>query len=125
MVFRHLLAGALSRRRLSLGPEEDRFLRVLPFLIADAGNICGGYFTQWIIRRGTPIPRARKLAVVLSGLLMGLSLLLGPLLIGSPISALILFGFAGFGYTSYTANCLALPADVVPKNAAASAWGLA
>jgi len=98
---------------------------VLPFLIADAGNICGGYFTQWIIRRGTPIPRARKLAVVLSGLLMGLSLLLGPLLIGSPISALILFGFAGFGYTSYTANCLALPADVVPKNAAASAWGLA
>lgn len=101
------------------------FYAVLPFLIADAGNICGGYFTQWIIRRGTPIPRARKLAVVLSGLLMGLSLLLGPLLIGSPISALILFGFAGFGYTSYTANCLALPADVVPKNAAASAWGLA
>ncbi len=101
------------------------FYAVLPFLIADAGNICGGYFTQWIIRRGTPIPLARKLAVVLSGLLMGLSLLLGPLLIGSPISALILFGFAGFGYTSYTANCLALPADVVPKNAAASAWGLA
>ena len=66
------------------------FYAVLPFLIADAGNICGGYFTQWIIRRGTPIPRARKLAVVLSGLLMGLSLLLGPLLIGSPISALIL-----------------------------------
>jgi len=101
------------------------FYAVLPFLIADAGNICGGYFTQWIIRRGMPIPRARKLAVVLSGSLMGLSLLLGPLLIGSPISALVLFGLAGFGYTSYTANCLALPADVVPKNAAASAWGLA
>lgn len=101
------------------------FYAVLPFVIADAGNICGGYFTQWIIRRGVPIPRARKLAVVLSGSLMGLSLLAGPLLIGSPISALILFGLAGFGYTSYTANCLALPADVVPKNAAASAWGLA
>ncbi len=101
------------------------FYAVLPFLIADAGNICGGYFTQYIIRRGTPIPRARKLAVVLSGLIMGLSLLAGPLVITSAVSALVLFGLAGFGYTSYTANCLALPADVVPKNAAASAWGLA
>ncbi len=101
------------------------FYAVLPFVIADAGNICGGYFTQYIIRRGMPIPRARKLAVVLSGLIMGLSLLAGPLLITSAVSALILFGLAGFGYTSYTANCLALPADVVPKNAAASAWGLA
>ena len=36
-----------------------------------------------------------------------------------------MFGIAGFGYTSYTANVLALPADVVPKSAAASAWGLA
>ena len=40
------------------------------------------------------------------------------------MSALILFGLAGFGYTSYTANALALTADVVPKSAAASAWGL-
>jgi ACS family hexuronate transporter-like MFS transporter len=40
------------------------------------------------------------------------------------MSALIIFGLAGFGYTSYTANALALPADVVPKTAAASAWGL-
>ena len=41
------------------------------------------------------------------------------------MSALIIFGVAGFGYTSYTANALAFPADVVPKSAAASVWGLA
>jgi len=98
---------------------------ILPFLIADIGNLIGGYFTQFIIRQGVPIPRARKIAVGLSGIIMGLPLLCGPLLITTPVSALILFGIAGFGYTSYTANCLAFPADVVPKNSAASAWGLA
>lgn len=97
----------------------------LPFIIADLGNIAGGYFTQFIIKKGTPIHRARKIAVSLSGGLMGAALLCGPLVIHSPVSALIVFGIAGFGYTSYTANILALPADVVPKSAAASAWGLA
>lgn len=98
---------------------------ILPFIIADVGNIGGGYFTQFIIRRGVPVPRARKIAVGISGALMALPLLVGPWLISTPLSALILFGIAGFGYTSYTANCLAFPADVVPKNATASAWGLA
>ena len=40
------------------------------------------------------------------------------------MSALIVFGLAGFGYTSYTANSLACPADVVPQNSAASVWGI-
>ena len=30
----------------------------------------------------------------------------------------------GFGYTSYTANSLALVPDVIPENSAASVWGL-
>jgi MFS transporter, ACS family, hexuronate transporter len=98
---------------------------ILPFLIADAGNIIGGYFTQFIIKKGVPIPKARKIAIGISGGIMGLSLLIGPLIITTPMSALLVFGIAGFGYTSYTANALALPADVMPKSAAASTWGLA
>ena len=98
---------------------------VLPFLIADIGNLAGGYFTQFIIRKGVPIPRARKIAIGLSGAVMALPLLAGPFVIHSPVTALIVFGVAGFGYTSYTANILPLPADVVPRSAAASAWGLA
>jgi ACS family hexuronate transporter-like MFS transporter len=98
---------------------------MIPFIIADVGNIAGGYFTQFIIKKGVPIPKARKIALGLSGIIMSLPLLLAPFVITTPMSALIIFGLAGFGYTSYTANALALPADVVPKNAAASAWGLA
>lgn len=97
---------------------------VIPFLIADFGNITGGYFTQFIIKKGVPVPKARKIALTISGIIMIVPLLLAPLVVTTPMSALIIFGLAGFGYTSYTANVLALPADVVPKTAAASAWGL-
>jgi len=98
---------------------------MIPFIMADVGNIAGGYFTQFIIKKGVPIPKARRIALGISGIFMSLPLLLAPLVVTTPMSALIIFGVAGFGYTSYTANALALPADVVPKSAAASAWGLA
>ncbi len=98
---------------------------MLPFIVADLGNILGGLFTQYIIKRGMPIPKARKFAVALFGSIMALSLMTGPLFITSPMSALIVLAIAGFGYASYTANTMAFPADVVPKSATASVWGLA
>ena len=98
---------------------------MIPFIMADVGNIAGGYFTQYIIKKGVPIPPARKIALGLSGVLMSAPLVIAPFVVTTPMSALIIFGVSGFGYTSYTANALALTADVVPKSAAASAWGLA
>jgi len=96
----------------------------LPFIIADVGNIAGGYFTQFIIKKGVPIPKARKFSICLSAAIMAVPLLAAPFVINSPMSALLVFGIAGFGYTSYTANSLACPADVVPKSSAASVWGI-
>ena len=55
---------------------------------------------------------------------MAAPLVIACLIVSTPMSALIVFGLSGFGYTSYTANALALTADVVPKSSAASAWGL-
>lgn len=98
---------------------------VIPFIMADVGNIVGGYFTQFMIKRGIPIPKARRLALSISAVLMAAPLLVAPLVVTTPMTGLIVFGISGFGYTSYTANALALTADVVPKSSAASAWGLA
>lgn len=97
---------------------------ILPFIIADIGNIAGGYFTQFIIKRGIPIHKARKLSVCISAGIMAVPLLAAPFIITSPVSALIVFGITGFGYTSYTANSLACPADIVPASATATVWGL-
>jgi ACS family hexuronate transporter-like MFS transporter len=93
--------------------------------VSDFGNILGGLFTQFIIKNGIEIPKARKFSVIIFGLIMALSLLLGPFVIKGPTSALIILAIAGFGYAAYTANTMAFPADVVPKSATASVWGIA
>lgn len=98
---------------------------MIPFIIADVGNIAGGFFTEFIIKQGVPIPKARMIAVNLSAGLMAVALLAAPFIIHTPMTALIIFGIVGFGYTSYTANALAIPADVVPNSATATVWGLA
>ena len=105
--------------------KQIGWFAMIPFIMADVGNIVGGYFTQFIIKRGIPIPKARRIALVISGILMAFPLLIAPFVVTTPMSALVVFGLSGFGYTSYTANALALTADVVPKSSAASAWGLA
>jgi ACS family hexuronate transporter-like MFS transporter len=107
-----------------LSLKQIGFYAILPFIIADLGNIVGGYFTQFIIKKGMPIHKARKLSICLSAVIMAGPLLLAPFIIHSPISALIVFGITGFGYTSYTANSLACPADIVPASATATVWGL-
>jgi ACS family hexuronate transporter-like MFS transporter len=93
---------------------------MFPFIVADFGNILGGLFTQFIIKKGIKIQNARKISVGIFGLMMALSLILGPFIINGPIGAI-----AGFGYAAYTANTMAFPADVVPKSATASVWGIA
>lgn len=105
--------------------EKIGWFAVIPFIMADVGNIIGGYFTQFIIKKGVPIPKARRIALAISGVLMSVPLLLAPFVVTTPMTGLIVFGISGFGYTSYTANVLALTADVIPKSSAASAWGLA
>lgn len=107
-----------------LSLKQIGWYAMLPFIIADLGNLLGGYFTQFIIKRGVPIPKARRLSLALSIVVMAVPLFLAPFVIHSSMSALIIFGITGFGYTSYTANSLALPADVVPPTSAASVWGL-
>ena len=98
---------------------------MFPFVVADLGNVLGGLFTQLVIRRGVPVPRARKLAVSIFALTMAAALLSGPLVIRGPRSALAVLAVAGFGWAAYTANTLAFPADVVPPRATATVWGLA
>jgi ACS family hexuronate transporter-like MFS transporter len=82
-------------------------------------------FTQLIIKKGVPIPKARKIGAGFFGSIMAFSLILGPFLITGPFSALAVLALAGFGYASCSANMLAFPADVVPLSATASVWGLA
>lgn len=98
---------------------------MIPFIAADLGNILGGFFTQFLIKKGVDISKARKTTLLISGLMVASSLIFGPLIINSPSVALAILAIAGFGYSAYLSNSMAVPGDIVPQNTTATIWGLA
>lgn len=107
------------------GLDKIGWFAMFPFIIADIGNILGGLFTQFIIKRGTPVHKARKISVGIFGIILALALISGPFVIVDPTTALVVLSIAGFAHAAYTSNTMAFPADVVPLNATASVWGVA
>jgi ACS family hexuronate transporter-like MFS transporter len=95
----------------------------VPYFTAALGNIAGGALTAGLIRGGMAVPVARKASTAVFALLM-LGTIPAILVHSAPL-AIALISLTTFGYTGYTANTLAFPADVFPKNTVASIWGLA
>jgi MFS transporter, ACS family, hexuronate transporter len=103
--------------------KEMGLQAMVPFIAAAFGNVVAGWLTGVLIGRGMDSTRARKLGVTIFALLM-VSLIPAVLTDSLPLSILFV-SIAAFGYTGYTANTLAFPAEVFPKSAVASVWGLA
>jgi ACS family hexuronate transporter-like MFS transporter len=95
----------------------------IPYFTAAIGNLAGGALTGALIRSGIPISKARKTSTTIFGLAM-LSTI-PAILTSNGWLAIAFVSVTTFGYTGYTANTLAFPADVFPKQAVASVWGLA
>ncbi|HTL68688.1 MAG TPA: MFS transporter [Lacunisphaera sp.] len=95
----------------------------IPFATADAGNLLGGLVTGWMIRHGVPVALARKGSAVMFGLLMTAAI--PAIFAGTSAQAIAWISIATLGYTGYTANTLAFPAEVFPPEAVGSIWGLA
>jgi ACS family hexuronate transporter-like MFS transporter len=95
----------------------------IPYFTAALGNLAGGLLTSALIRCGIATPAARKTSTAVFALAM-LSTIPASFTTNAPL-AIALISVTTFGYTGYTANTLAFPADVFPKQAVASVWGLA
>jgi ACS family hexuronate transporter-like MFS transporter len=95
----------------------------IPYLVAGLGNIIGGWFSGFLLRRGVPVTIARKSAVTVFILLMASAI--PAVLVPETSVSIALVSLAMLGYTGVSANMLAFPADVYPKNVVASIWGLA
>jgi ACS family hexuronate transporter-like MFS transporter len=76
-----------------------------------------------LIRGGMAVSAARKISTSIFALLMVSTI--PAILTNNSWLAIALISLTTFGYTGYTANTLAFPADVFPKQAVASVWGLA
>ena len=95
----------------------------IPFLTADIGNIAGGAYSSWLLRRGWDLTRTRASAFVLFCGLMTAAI--PAVLVPDARAAVALVSIATFGYTGCLANMLAFPSDFYPKNVLGSIWGLA
>ena len=95
----------------------------IPFLVAGLGNLFGGWLSALLLRRGCSLTTARKLAVTFFALLMMAAI--PAVLVGDVRWSIALVAVAMVGYTGSTANMLAFPADVFPKNMVASVYGFA
>jgi MFS transporter, ACS family, hexuronate transporter len=95
----------------------------IPYFTAAVGNLAGGLLTAQLIRAGVSVPVARKASTSVFALLMLCTI--PAILTSSAPLAIGLIAVTTFGYTGYTANTLAFPPDVFPKQALASVWGLA
>lgn len=94
----------------------------IPFLTADAGNFVGGGLSSWLVKRGWPVLKARKVVMFGSAAVMVVGL--PAVLASSPVAAVALISVATLAYSSWAANVLTLPADLFPRSIVASVSGL-
>ena len=95
----------------------------IPFVVAGFGNLFGGLLSAFLLRCGLSVTLARKSGVTLFAVLMTSAI--PAVLVGDAALSIGLVSVAMLGYTGCLANMLAMPADVFPKNAVASVYGLA
>jgi ACS family hexuronate transporter-like MFS transporter len=92
------------------------------YLLSDVGSIAGGWLSAALMRRGATLNRARKTAM----LFCAVAVL--PVAFASQVHSLwvavAIVGLAAAGHQGFSANLLALPADVFPKKAVGSVVGI-
>ncbi|HEY3119530.1 MAG TPA: MFS transporter [Vicinamibacteria bacterium] len=102
---------------LKLGPPL-----VLIYLIADVGSVGGGWLSSSLLKRGYPVSRARKTAMLVCALCVT-PIAFVPWASG-PWSAAILIGIAAAAHQGWSANVFTLVSDMFPRHAVASVVGI-
>jgi ACS family hexuronate transporter-like MFS transporter len=115
------LPDYLSRgRQFSL--REIGLFGWIPFLTVDCGKLAGGILSDGLLSRGVSVGVARKSVMVLAALAMAAGLrVVGA---DSAAQALAWVSIATFGFGMWSANILALHADLFPPAAMGTAVGL-
>ncbi len=94
----------------------------IPYLVADAGSIGGGWISSRLLKRGATVTRARKTAMAICALSMpaGIAAVFSP----SPWMALALISISLAAHQGWSANVFTLASDMFPKRDVGSVVGL-
>src|SRR4029077_6505011 len=92
------------------------------YVIADVGSVAGGWFSSWLIQRGSTVNVARKSAMLLCALCVV------PIVFAYRIQSLggavLLIGLAAAAHQGFSANLFTLTSDMFPVQAVGSVVGM-
>jgi ACS family hexuronate transporter-like MFS transporter len=94
----------------------------VPFLASGLGNFLGGAVSGWLIRRGWPVGRARRLVIAAGSL--GVFALVPAAFATSFLVLLACFAIATCSYAAMSTMANSLPADMFQSRTVASVAGL-
>jgi ACS family hexuronate transporter-like MFS transporter len=93
----------------------------IPYAASGIGCLAGGSLSSWLLRRGSSLDAARKIALGASAALMPLIVFVTRV----PVElAIVLFSIAFFGQQSWSTLVMVIPADLFPRQVVASVAGL-
>ena len=95
----------------------------IPFLTLGVSSCLGGALSDWLVRRGWPLVRARKVVMGTAALLTPVSIL--ALWAPTSLMAVLLLGVLLLAHGFWMTNYMALTADLFPATTVASVVGLA
>lgn len=95
----------------------------IPYLGGGLGNVVGGFFSDFLIRRGMTVDGARKTSFVIGGIFSSFSLCLP--FVGSTALAIGLICLAVFGNQYMVASYIGMVGDIFPARIVATVNGIA
>jgi MFS transporter, ACS family, hexuronate transporter len=95
---------------------------VLIYLISDVGSVAGGWMSSWLIKRGSAVNAARKIAMLLCA--VGVIPVVYAYRVESTWSAVMLIGLAAACHQGFSANLFTLTSDMFPTQAVGSVVGI-
>ncbi|MEV0618721.1 MFS transporter [Nonomuraea sp. NPDC050404] len=124
LVFGYICRSATGAFFLTWYPSylvEDRNFTILelgvfgaiPSLLGVGATIAGGWYSDWLVRRGVPISRARKLPII-TGMLLASTIALTVFVDGN-VAVMVLLSISNCAHSFAGAAILSLPAEVAPS----------
>ncbi len=93
----------------------------IPYAAAGVGCLAGGWFSSWLLKRGSSVNVSRKVALGASAALMPLIIFVTQAPTGL---AIVLFSIAFFGQQSWSTLVMIVPTDLFGRRIVASVAGL-
>ena len=100
---------------------EIGFFAWVPFLFTDIGSVVAGWFSGQLMRWGFSLNAARKIMLGIAAVMVPISIF--AVWADSPLTAVLLIGFAMFFNQFKSVTALGLPGDLFPARDVATVWG--